>query len=76
MASTAASSSDIWVTYGGKKKTADLPDPLVVPWKGNYRGPSGGNVPDYILNDDRFKISTGNNATPPTPWPTDRRSRR
>ena len=62
-ASTAASSSDIWVTYGSKLDTADLPDPTVVPWVGKYRGPSGGDVPSYITGDDRFKISTGN----PTP---------
>ena len=71
VASTAASSSDIWVTYGSKKKTTDLPDPLVVPWTGKYRGPSGGSVPAYIADDHRFKISTGNNptttATPPPP---------
>jgi hypothetical protein len=71
VASTAASSSDIWVTYGSKKKTIDLVDPTVVPWSGNYRGPSGGSVPAYIADDDRFKISTGNNpttdATPPPP---------
>ena len=71
VASTAASSSDIWVTYGSKLKTSTLPDPLVVPWSGSYRGPSGGSVPAYIAGDNRFKISTGNNpttdATPPPP---------
>ena len=67
VASTAASSSDIWVTYGSKK---DVDVAWGLPWSGKYRGPSGGNVPDSILNDNRFKISTGNNATPdimPTP---------
>jgi hypothetical protein len=60
VASTAASSSDMWVTYGSKKAT----DPLWnLPWSGKYRGPSGGNVPAYIADDHRFKISTGNNAT-------------
>jgi hypothetical protein len=63
-ASTAASSSDLFVTYGGKLNTKDLPDPSVVPWVGKYRGPDGGvNTPTYILDDNRFKISTGNNAT-------------
>ena len=45
-ASTAASSSDIWVTYGSKLNTSALPDPDVLPWAGKYRGPSGGNVPE------------------------------
>jgi predicted AlkP superfamily pyrophosphatase or phosphodiesterase len=67
VASTAASSSDIWVTYGSKK---DVDAAWGLPWTGKYRGPSGGNVPSYITDDHRFKISTGNNATPdvmPTP---------
>jgi len=42
--SMAASSSDFWVRMGSKKKTADLPDPSVVPWSGTYRG-AGGNPP-------------------------------
>ncbi|HEY5169010.1 MAG TPA: hypothetical protein VIK03_06410, partial [Thermoleophilia bacterium] len=50
-ASTAASSSDIWVTYGSKLNTSALPDPTVLPWSGKYRGPSGGNVPAYITDD-------------------------
>ena len=37
--SMAASSSDWYVRMGSKKKTADLADPSVVPWKGTYRGP-------------------------------------
>ncbi|NLE23662.1 MAG: sulfatase-like hydrolase/transferase [Actinobacteria bacterium] len=66
VASTAASSSDWWMTFGGKFNTiAD--DPLTpenenpLPWDGKYRmpDPSGG-VPDYIMNDDRFKVSSGN----------------
>lgn len=57
--STAASSSDYWVYMGSRKRTADLPDPSVLPWSGRYRGPAG-NVPPYILNDHRFKISSGN----------------
>jgi arylsulfatase A-like enzyme len=64
VASTAASSSDIWVTYGSTDPSWNLP------WSGKYRGPSGGNVPSYITDDHRFKISTGNNATPATPGPT------
>jgi len=60
VASTAASSSDIWVTYGSKK---DVDVTWGLPWQGKYRGPSGGNVPSYITDDNRFKISTGNNAT-------------
>jgi arylsulfatase A-like enzyme len=59
VASTAASSSDIWVTYGSKK---DVDAAWGLPWTGKYRGPSGGNVPSYIANDNRFKISTGNHA--------------
>jgi Type I phosphodiesterase / nucleotide pyrophosphatase len=63
VASTAASSSDFWVTYGSKKKTVDLPDPAVLPWIGTYRGPDpNGKVPSYILDDNRFMISTGNHA--------------
>jgi arylsulfatase A-like enzyme len=32
-----------------------------LPWDGKYRMPdAAGGVPDYILNDDRFKISSGN----------------
>jgi hypothetical protein len=58
--STAASSSDIWVTIGSRK---DVDPAWGLPWSGKYRGPTGGNVPDYIMNDHRFKISTGNNAT-------------
>ncbi len=57
VASTAASSSDIWVTYGSKGTVTDA---MNLPWAGTYRGPSGGNVPDYIANDNRFKISTTN----------------
>jgi len=59
--STAASSSDYWGFMGGKKNTADLPDPSVVPWTGKYRG-VGGTVPDYIANDTRFMISSGNST--------------
>jgi predicted AlkP superfamily pyrophosphatase or phosphodiesterase len=60
VASTAASSSDTWVTFGSKK---DVDPTWGLPWTGKYRGPSGGNVPAYIADDHRFKISTGNNAT-------------
>ncbi len=64
VASTAASSSDIWVTYGSKLNTSALPDPTVLPWSGKYRGvDTAGNVPSYITDDNRFKISTGNNPT-------------
>jgi hypothetical protein len=69
VASTAASSSDIWVTYGSKLQTSSLPDPTVLPWSGTYRGPSGGNVPAYIADDDRFKISTGNDLSTASPSP-------
>ena len=61
--SMAASSSDIWVRMGSKYNTADLTDPSVVPWTGKYRGPRG-NLPDYIANDPRFLISSGNVASP------------
>jgi hypothetical protein len=54
----AASSSDYWVTFSGKKAVADLPAGTL-PWTGKYRMPDG-NVPDYILDDDRYKISSGN----------------
>lgn len=64
VASTAASSSDIWVTYGGKK---DVDPAWSLPWTGKYRGPSGGNVPAYIADDHRFKISTGNHSAD-GPW--------
>jgi len=57
--STAASSSDFWAFMGGKKNVADLPDVSVVPWTGKYRGPSG-TLPDYIKDDARFLISSGN----------------
>jgi hypothetical protein len=71
VASTAASSSDTWVTYGSKLNTSALPDPSVLPWTGKYRGvDTAGNVPSYITDDNRFKISTANNATPPSPIPT------
>lgn len=61
VASTAASSADWYMTFGGKKNVADLPDPSVLPWTGKYRtvDPSGG-APAYIQDDDRFKISSGN----------------
>ena len=61
--SMAASSSDIWVRMGSKYNTADLADPSVVPWTGKYRGPKG-NLPDYIQNDPRFLISSGNVSSP------------
>ena len=64
--SLAASSSDYWVTFSGRFQTSALPDPTVVPWTGRYRMPAG-NVPDYILNDDRYKISSGNRSTV-GPW--------
>jgi arylsulfatase A-like enzyme len=57
VASTAASSSDIWVTYGSR---LDVDPAWGLPWTGKYRGPSGGGVPAYIADDHRFKISTGN----------------
>jgi hypothetical protein len=57
--SMAASSSDYYVRMGSKKKTADLPDPSVVPWTGTYRGASG-KLPDYIKNDNRYLVSVGN----------------
>ena len=41
----------------------------MLPWSGTYRGPSGGNVPAYIANDDRFKISTGNDLSTASPSP-------
>jgi arylsulfatase A-like enzyme len=68
VASTAASSSDMWVTYGSKKTV----DPAWgLPWTGKYRAAdTAGHVPSYITDDNRFKISTGNNATPPSPIPT------
>lgn len=61
VASTAASSADWYMTFGGKKNVADLPNADDFPWTGKYRtaDPAGG-VPDYIMNDDRFKISSGN----------------
>ena len=57
--SMAAESSDWWVRMGSKKKTADLPDPSVVPWSGTYRG-AGGNPPAYIKSDPRYMVSVGN----------------
>ena len=57
--SMAASSSDFWVRMGSKKNVADLPAGTTVPWTGKYRGPSG-NVPDYIKNNSRYLISSGN----------------
>jgi hypothetical protein len=70
VASTAASSSDIWVTYGSKK---DVDPVWNLPWAGKYRGPSGGNVPAYITDNHRFKISTGNDLSTasPSPQPND-----
>jgi hypothetical protein len=60
-ASTAASSSDLFVTYGSKLTVNPA---WGLPWAGKYRGPDGGvNTPTYILDANRFKISTGNNAT-------------
>ena len=53
--SMAALSSDYWVRFGSKLKTADLPDPSVVPWQGTYRGPSG-NVPSYIKTNPRYLV--------------------
>lgn len=59
--STAASSSDWYMTFGSRFNTADLDDPSVVPWVGKYRMPDpNGGVPDYIMNNHRFKISSGN----------------
>ena len=46
------------------RRAADLPDPSVVPWTGTYRGASGGNVPDYITNDNRYLRQR---RQPPTP---------
>jgi arylsulfatase A-like enzyme len=64
--STAASSSDWWMAFSGKFNTP-IDDPLTpedenpLPWDGKYRMPDvAGGVPDYILDDDRFKISSGN----------------
>ncbi len=57
--STAASSSDYWAFMGSTKDTPLPPLPPIVPWTGKYRGPDG-KVPWYILNDNRFKISSGN----------------
>jgi len=68
VSSLAASSSDYWVTFSGRK-TVTPDDGL--PWTGRYRMPDammdpGGapynNVPAYILGDKRFKISSGNNS--------------
>jgi len=59
--SMAASSSDYWVRFGSKKKTADLADPSVLPWSGTYRG-AGGNPPPYIASDNRFMVSVGNSS--------------
>ncbi|MEI6451544.1 MAG: sulfatase-like hydrolase/transferase, partial [Actinomycetes bacterium] len=53
--STAASSSDYWAFMGSTKNTP----PPYLPWTGKYRGPDG-NVPWYIADDNRFKISSGN----------------
>ncbi len=64
VASTAASSSDIWVTFGSKK---DVDPSWKLDWTGKYRGSSGGNVPSYITDDNRFKISTGNHSSE-GPW--------
>jgi predicted AlkP superfamily pyrophosphatase or phosphodiesterase len=61
VASTAASSSDFWVTFSGKKNVADLSNAATWPWTGKYRMPdAAGSPPAYILGDDRFKISSGN----------------
>jgi len=57
--SMAASSSDFWVRMDSAKATTTLLDPTVVPWVGEYRGPSG-QLPSYISSDDRFLISAGN----------------
>jgi hypothetical protein len=56
VASTAASSSHMHITYGSKGTAAGLPR------TGTHRGPSGLNVPAYISGDDRFKTSTANSA--------------
>ncbi len=61
--SMAASSSDIWVRMGSKKTPNGTTVPYISGLPGKYRGPSG-NVPDYIANDDRFKISSGNVSSP------------
>jgi len=69
--SMAASNADFWVTFSGKKNVADLPNTATLPWTGKYRMPDAmtnaalvpyNNVPDYILTDDRFKISSGNSS--------------
>jgi hypothetical protein len=69
--SMAASSSDIYVRFGSKKKVVDLADPTVVPWTGTYRGPSGsgpgGKLPAYIANDPRFLASVANDLAPAAP---------
>jgi hypothetical protein len=54
--SMAASSSDYWVRMGSKK---DVDPAWGLPWTGKYRG-VGGNAPDYIKNNDRYKVSVGN----------------
>ena len=56
--SMAASSSDYWVRMGDELATSTLPTDTVS-WTGKYRGPSG-EAPDYIANDTRFLISSGN----------------
>jgi len=56
--SMAASSSDYWVRMGDKLATSTLPTDTV-PWAGTYRGPAG-ETPDYIANDTRFLVSSGN----------------
>jgi hypothetical protein len=55
--SMAASSSDIAVRMGSKKSTGD---PSGLPWVGSYRGASGVEVPTYITDDPRFKVSVAN----------------
>ena len=57
--STAASSSDMYVTIGSK---GTVDSAWGLPWTGSYRGPTGLNMPTYISGDHRFKISTGNHA--------------
>jgi hypothetical protein len=67
--SMAASSSDFCVRMGSKKATGD---PSGLPWVGNYRGASGHNVPAYITDNPRFKVSVANDRAASDPaYPSD-----
>jgi arylsulfatase A-like enzyme len=69
--SMAAGNADYWMDFSGKYSTP-TDGTNTLPWSGKYRMPEAcftdvgavpyNNVPSYILNDDRFKISSGNSG--------------